>query len=207
MQEESPVPPSSAPPTASCSPSPLLGVVHSPRWFPGLAKQEGRVPGVLREKGGSEVLLENKLHPFSIFIRREGSEQSSTTQVCVNGDDPFLFKFILFLFLFCLNNVLFCCLFYFFFFVTRTKIRNRKAVFKADGPVEGSETLHDRVGVIVSVRLVSLCASCVISQALFWIVCFVFLLSGFVLWFCFLFFHARAKKKNLCTWGKQQLFF
>lgn len=94
----------------------------------------------------------------------------------------------------------------FFFFVTRTKIRNRKAVVKADGPVEGSETLHDRVGVIVSVRLVSLCASCVISQALFWIVCFVFLLSGFVFWFCFLFFHARAKK-NLCTWGKQQLFF
>lgn len=94
----------------------------------------------------------------------------------------------------------------FFFFVT-TKIRNRKAVVKADGPVEGSKTLHDRVGVIVSVRLVSLCASCVISQALFWIVCFVFyflvLFSGFV----FLFFHARAKKKNLCTWGKQQLFF
>lgn len=35
-----------------------------------------------REKGGSKVLLENKLHPFSIFIRREGSEQSSMTQ-CV----------------------------------------------------------------------------------------------------------------------------
>lgn len=85
---------------------------------------------------------------------------------------------------------------FFFFFVT-TKIRNRKAVVKADGPVEGSKTLHDRVGVIVSVRLVSLCASCVISQALFWIVCFVFyflvLFSGFV----FLFFHARAKKKSL----------
>lgn len=94
-----------------------------------------------------------------------------------------------------------------FFFVTRTKIRNRKAVFKADGPVEGSETLHDRVGVIVSVRLVSLCASCVISQALFWIVCFVFLLSGFVLWFCFFVFSCKGKKKNLCTWGKQQLFF
>lgn len=165
------------------------------------------MPGVPREKEGLEVLLENKLHPFSIFIRREGSEQSSTTQVCVNGDDPFLFfKFILFLFLFCLNNVLFCCLFYLFFFVTRTKIRNRKAVVKADGPVEGSETLHDRVGVIVSVRLVSLCASCVISQALFWIVCFVFyflvLFSGFV----FLFFHARAKKKSLYL-GKTTFFF
>lgn len=50
---------------------------------------------VRREEGRSEVLLENKLHPFSIFIRREGSEQSSTAQVCVNGDDPFLFfKFI-----------------------------------------------------------------------------------------------------------------
>lgn len=94
----------------------------------------------------------------------------------------------------------------FFFFVTRTKIRNRKAVVKADGPVEGSETLHDRVGVIVSVRLVSLCASCVISQALFWIVCFVFLLSGFVFWFCFLFFHARAKKKSLYL-GKTTTFF
>lgn len=124
----------------------------------------------------------------------------------MNGDDPFLFfKFILFLCLFCLNNVLFCCLFY-LFFVTRTKIRNRKAVFKADGPVEGSETLHDRVGVIVSVRLVSLCASCVISQALFWILCFVFLLSGFVFWFCFLFFHARAKKKSLYL-GKTTTFF
>lgn len=165
------------------------------------------MPGVPREKDGLEVLLENKLHPFSIFIRREGSEQSSTTQVCVNGDDPFLFfKFILFLFLFCLNNVLFCCLFYLFFFFVTTKIRNRKAVVKADGPVEGSKTLHDRVGVIVSVRLVSLCASCVISQALFWIVCFVFyflvLFSGFV----FLFFHARAKKKSLYL-GKTTTFF
>lgn len=166
------------------------------------------MPGVPREKDGLEVLLENKLHPFSIFIRREGSEQSSTTQVCVNGDDPFLFfKFILFLFLFCLNNVLFCCLFYlFFFFVTRTKIRNRKAVVKADGPVEGSETLHDRVGVIVSVRLVSLCVSCVISQALFWIVCFVFyflvLFSGFV--FCF--FMQGQKKKSLYL-GKTTTFF
>lgn len=94
-----------------------------------------------------------------------------------------------------------------FFFVTRTKIRNRKAVFKADGPVEGSETLHDRVGVIVSVRLVSLCASCVISQALFWIVCFVFLLSGFVLWFCFLFFHARAKKKIFVPGENNNFFF
>lgn len=93
-----------------------------------------------------------------------------------------------------------------FFFVTRTKIRNRKAVVKADGPVEGSETLHDRVGVIVSVRLVSLCASCVISQALFWIVCFVFyflvLFSGFV----FLFFHARAKKKIFVP-GENNFFF
>lgn len=165
------------------------------------------MPGVPREKDGLEVLLENKLHPFSIFIRREGSEQSSTTQVCVNGDDPFLFfKFILFLFLFCLNNVLFCCSFYLFFFFVTTKIRNRKAVVKADGPVEGSKTLHDRVGVIVSVRLVSLCASCVISQALFWIVCFVFyflvLFSGFV----FLFFHARAKKKSLYL-GKTTTFF
>lgn len=166
------------------------------------------MPGVPREKDGLEVLLENKLHPFSIFIRREGSEQSSTTQVCVNGDDPFLFfKFILFLFLFCLNNVLFCCLFYLFFFFVTTKIRNRKAVVKADGPVEGSKTLHDRVGVIVSVRLVSLCASCVISQALFWIVCFVFyflvLFSGFV----FLFFHARAKKKIFVPGENNNFFF
>lgn len=78
------------------------------------------MPGVPREKDGLEVLLENKLHPFSIFIRREGSEQSSTTQVCVNGDDPFLFfKFILFLFLFCLNNVLFCLFYLFFFFCNK----------------------------------------------------------------------------------------
>lgn len=96
---------------------------------------------------------------------------------------------------------------FFFFFVTRTKIRNRKAVVKADRPVEGSETLHDRVGVIVSVRLVSLCASCVISQALFWIVCFVFyflvLFSGFV----FLFFHARAKKKIFVPGENNNFFF
>lgn len=93
-----------------------------------------------------------------------------------------------------------------FFLVTRTKIRNRKAVFKADGPVEGSETLHDRVGVIVSVRLVSLCASCVISQALFWIVCFVF----FTFWFCFLVlffvFSCKGKKKSLYL-GKTTTFF
>lgn len=93
--------------------------------------------------------------------------------------------------------------FYFLFLVTRTKIRNRKAVFQADGPVKGSESLHGRVGVIVSVRSVSLCASCVIVRALF---CFVLLfLTSF--WFCFLFFNARAKKINLCTWGKQQQLF
>lgn len=69
------------PPAASSFP--LLSVVHSPTWSPGLAEAgKGRYVWSRREKGGSKVLLENKLHPFSIFIRREGSEQSSVTR-CV----------------------------------------------------------------------------------------------------------------------------
>jgi hypothetical protein len=69
--------------------------------------------------------------------------------VCeLNGEVSFsFFNFILF---FSLNKVLFCCLFY--ILVTKTKIRNRKAVFQADSPIKGSETLHGRIGVIVSVR-------------------------------------------------------
>lgn len=99
MQREPRSPPQQLPPTASSSPSPLLAVGSAPGG-PRPCREGGCV-WFRREKGGSEVLLENKLHPFSIFIRREGSEQSSvtqvcgTTQVCVNGDNPFLFfKFI-----------------------------------------------------------------------------------------------------------------
>lgn len=96
-----------------------------------MLSREGRVQGVRREEGGSEVLLENKLHPFSIFIRREGSEQSSTAQVCVNGDDPFLFFKFIFVSVLVLFKQSFVLLFILPFFVTRTKIRNRKAVFQA----------------------------------------------------------------------------
>ena len=57
-----------------------------------------------RKNGGSVVLLENKLHPFSIFIRREDPERSSTRPgVCEsNGDVSFLSFFFFFLnFCFC----------------------------------------------------------------------------------------------------------
>lgn len=68
----------------------------------------------------------------------------------MNGDDPFLFFKFIFVSVLVLFKQSFVLLFILPFFVTRTKIRNRKAVFPADGPVEGSETLHDRVGVLVS---------------------------------------------------------
>lgn len=47
---------------------------------------QGRDEGCVwqgRTKGGSAILLENKLHPFSIFIRREDPERSSTRPRCV----------------------------------------------------------------------------------------------------------------------------
>lgn len=63
-------------------------------------------------------------------------------------------------FLFFLN---FCCCFFFFkkkfyfvvyfaFLVTKTKIRNRKAVFQADSQLRVVEAVHGRIGIIVSVR-------------------------------------------------------
>lgn len=68
------------------------------------------------KNGGSVTLLENKLHPFSLFIR-EAPEQSSTRPgVCEsNGDVSFLAFFFYFCFRsFFFKKVLFCCLFYFF---------------------------------------------------------------------------------------------
>lgn len=56
-----------------------------------------------REKGGSVILLENKLHPFSIFIRREDlSEAARDPGVCeLNGDISFFcFRFCSFFFFF-----------------------------------------------------------------------------------------------------------
>lgn len=50
----------------------------------------------------------------------------------------------------------------------------------------------------------SVCVLCHQSGTV--LVClFCFLLSGFVFWFCFLFFHARAKKKSLYL-GKTTFF-
>lgn len=70
----------------------------------------------------------------------------------LNGDVSFLSFF--------LN---FCCFVLFFFFkkfyfvsftflVTKTKIRNRKAVFQADSQLRVVEAVHGRLGIIVSVR-------------------------------------------------------
>lgn len=60
------------------------------------------------------------------------------------------------------SNFCFCSLFllkqkfyfvvYFTFLVTKTKIRNSKAVFQADSPIKVVETLHGSVGAVVSVR-------------------------------------------------------
>ena len=59
-----------------------------------------------------------------------------------NGDVsflPFFFQF-LFLFLFSLKKKFYFVV-YFTFLVTKTKIRNRKAVFQADSPIKGSRDL------------------------------------------------------------------
>lgn len=80
-----------------------------------------------------------------------------------NGDVSFLFLSFLF-FSFKESFILLLIL---LFLVTKTKIRNRKAVFQADSPVKVVKTLHGRIGIIVSVRSVSLCESCVIVWALF----------------------------------------
>lgn len=68
------------------------------------------------------ILLENKLHPFSIFIRREAlSEAARDPGVCIEWGHRFSFLFVLFSFLFCsvfffssssssLKKGLFCCL-------------------------------------------------------------------------------------------------
>lgn len=55
------------------------------------------------------ILLENKLHPFSIFIRREAlSEAARDPGVCIEWGHRFSFLFVLFSFLF-------CSVFFFFF--------------------------------------------------------------------------------------------
>lgn len=60
------------------------------------------------------------------------------------------FKF-LFLFLFFFKKKFYFVV-YFTFLVTKTKIRNRKAVFQADSQLRVVEAVHGRIGIIVSVR-------------------------------------------------------
>lgn len=80
------------------------------------ALAQGREEGCVcrgRKQGGSVILLENKLHPLSIFI--EDPERSSTRPgVCGLNGDVSLFLFLLFVLYFLFKKVLFYCLFYFF---------------------------------------------------------------------------------------------
>lgn len=62
------------------------------------------------------------------------------------------FLFLIFVFLYFLYKKKFYFIVYFTFLVTKTKIRNRKAVFQADSQLRVVETLHGRIGAIVSVR-------------------------------------------------------
>lgn len=133
---------------------PALANGCAPRgwWVPSLSKNkqsqaqsalaQGREEGCVcrgRKKGGSVILLENKLHPLSIFI--EDPERSSTRPgVCGLNGDVSLFLFFNFCSLFSFLKS-FILLFLFTFLVTKTKIRNRKAVFQADSPVKGSRDL------------------------------------------------------------------
>lgn len=60
------------------------------------------------------------------------------------------FKFLLLLLFFFKKKFYFVV--YFTFLVTKTKIRNRKAVFQADSQLRVVEAVHGRIGIIVSVR-------------------------------------------------------
>lgn len=66
-------------------PVPSLSENKQSRAQPGSCPGQGRRVCVCRgrKQGGSVILLENKLHPFSIFIKREDPEQSSTRPRCV----------------------------------------------------------------------------------------------------------------------------
>lgn len=55
-----------------------------------------------RKKGGSVILLENKLHPLSIFIKEDPERSSTRPGVCELNGDVSLFSFF---------NFCFCSLF------------------------------------------------------------------------------------------------
>lgn len=70
-----------------------------------------------RKKGGSVILLENKLHPLSIFIKEDPERSSTRPGVCELNGDVSLFLFLIFVFVLYFlykKKVLFYCLFYFF---------------------------------------------------------------------------------------------
>lgn len=94
------------------------------------------------KNGGSVTLLENKLHPFSLFIR-EAPEQSSTRPgVCESNGDVSFLAFFFFIFVFVLFSLKkFYFVVYFTFLVTQTKLRTRTAGFQADSLLEGSRGL------------------------------------------------------------------
>lgn len=62
------------------------------------------------------ILLENKLHPLSIFIKEDPERSSTQPGVCELNGDVSLFHFLIFVFVlyFLYKKVLFYCLFYFF---------------------------------------------------------------------------------------------
>lgn len=64
----------------------------------------------------------------------------------------FSFLFLFFSFFIKKKKKSFILLFILLFLVTKTKLRNRKAVFQADSQLRVVETLHGRIGAIVSVR-------------------------------------------------------
>lgn len=66
--------------------------------------------------------------------------------------EMFLFSFFKFLFCFVFFKKKFYFVVSFTFLVTKTKIRNRKAVFQADSQLRVVEAVHGRIGIIVSVR-------------------------------------------------------
>lgn len=96
---------------------PALANWRAPRgwWVPSLSKNkqsqaqsalaQGREEGCVcqgRKKGGSVILLENKLHPLSIFIKEDPERSSTRPGVCELNGDVSLFLFF---------NFCFCSLF------------------------------------------------------------------------------------------------